>query len=374
MRAADAEYLRVVRPALLALLTAAPDDQARCAATIERLLGTEDRHRWDRFVTLASRHGVLGLVNAQIAGLAQVPEGVRQSALHKVALQELWHEHLERGLRRAIAVLTAAGVDACALKGPVLARRLYSPPAARYAVDVDLMIQPADLETALDAFARAGYTTETGATAEYLLKYGHHVQLSRPGEPPIELHFRAYAGFAVEVASDVLLAGAQRFSIGDGLSVLVPAPEEEFVYLAAHAAGHSFIRLVWLYDLKLFCRRYPALDWRRVAAVAERCSLKAAVAYTLRLLERWLNVTPSNVPAEFTRPSVAARVADRLLTEVSTPQPGSPRDKLGGLLFTSLLCDRMRSGLWLWQHHLGRMTRRRLYQLAPVYLPDRWSA
>jgi hypothetical protein len=62
------------------------------------------------------------------------------------------------------------------------------------------------------------------------------------------------------------------------------------------------------------------------------------------------------------------------LTEVSTPQPESPRDKVGGLIFTSLLCDTVRSGAWLLQHHLGRMTRRRLHQLAPVYLPDHWSA
>ena len=42
----------------------------------------------------------------------------------------------------------------------------------------------------------------------------------------IELHFRAYAGFGVELSADVLLARAQRFDLGEGLSVLVPAPEE----------------------------------------------------------------------------------------------------------------------------------------------------
>jgi hypothetical protein len=172
----------------------------------------------------------------------------------------------------------------------------------------------------------------------------------------------------------MLLARAQTFSLGGGLSVLVPPPEEEFVHLAAHAAGHSFIRLVWLYDLKLLCRRHPSLDWMGVADLAERYSVQAVVAYTLRLLEQWLDVSPANIPMALTRPSLRAHVADWLLTEVSTPQPASARDKLGGLLFTSLLCDRARSGLWLWQHHLGRMTRRRLYQLAPVYLPERWSA
>src|SRR5262245_5396238 len=373
MRAADAEYLRTVRPALLAVLKAAPDNPAACTRAIETLFAAGDHHVWDRFVASASRHGVLGILNAHMASMPQLPDALRQTVLHRVALEDLWHEHLDRGLRRAVSALTAAGIDACALKGPLLARRLYSPPAARYAVDVDLLVRPEHLETALDACSKAGYIPETGATANYLLKYGHHVGLSRPGEPPIELHFRAYAGFGVEIAADVLFARAERFSIGDGLSVAVPAPEEEFLYIATHAAGHSFIRLVWLYDLKLLCRHHPQLDWSHVADLARRCRLKTVVAYTLRLLERWLNVAIPNIPPDLTRPSVACRVADWLLTEVSTPQPDSPRDKLGGLFFTSLLCDTARSGVWLWQHHLGRMTRRRLYRLAPVYFPEHWS-
>ena len=47
---------------------------------------------------------------------------------------------------------------------------------------------------------------------------------------------------------------------------------------------------------------------------------------------------------------------------------------LGGLLFTSALCDSVRASAWLLQHHILRTTRRRLHRLAPVYLPDRWSA
>ena len=34
------------------------------------------------------------------------------------------------------------------------------------------------------------------------------------------------------------------------------AAEDEFVYLAVHAAAHGFVRLMWLYDLKLLCAKY----------------------------------------------------------------------------------------------------------------------
>jgi hypothetical protein len=56
---------------------------------------------------------------------------------------------------------------------------------------------------------------------------------------------------------------------------------------------------------------------------------------------------------------VRTRLADWLLPEVSSQQPASPRDNFGGLLFTSLLCDRLSSGFFLMQHHVTRSLRRR---------------
>jgi hypothetical protein len=191
---------------------------------------------------------------------------------------------------------------------------------------------------------------------------------------PIELHFRAYAGFGVELPASVLLDRAEPFRLSDTLSVLAPSPEDEFLYLATHAAGHSFIRLVWLYDLKLLVRRYPTLDWDRIASRAAAFGVATPVAYAARLLQNWLGVPVDGLPGSFRRPSLRSKMADRLLSEVSRPQPRSMRDNLGGLLFTSLLCDRLGSAAWLLQHHVLRSTRRRLHQIAPALLPERWSA
>src|SRR5262245_43728143 len=180
MRPTD-DYVGTLRPALLALLKAAPDDPATCFATIAKLLAIDHRLGWNRFVAFASRHGLLGIVDAQMVRMPQLSDDLRQMVLQRIALGELWDAHLHGGLRRAISALSAAGIDACALKGPVLARRLYSPPASRYAVDIDLLVHPDDRAMALEALTQSGYAAETGATAEYLLKYSHHLMLSRPG-------------------------------------------------------------------------------------------------------------------------------------------------------------------------------------------------
>ncbi len=154
----------------------------------------------------------------------------------------------------------------------------------------------------------------------------------------------------------------------------MPSAEDELIYLTAHAAGHSFIRLVWLYDVKLLVRRHAELDWERVADRAAALGVRTPVAYTLRLLSDWLGVALDGLPASLRPRGWRPRLADRLLAAVSTPQPPSIRDNLGGLIFTSLLCDRPSSGAWLIQHHLLRTMRRRLKRLAPAYLPARWSA
>ena len=138
--------------------------------------------------------------------------------------------------------------------------------------------------------------------------------------------------------------------------------------------SHSFIRLVWLYDLKLFVRRHPSLDWAAVARAAQSLGVAAAVAYTARLLNRWLAVDGMLFPEPFMRRGLRAHLADWLLAEASRPQPVSARDNLGGLLFTALLCDTTRRGVSLVGHHGWRTLRRRLRRLAPGYLPEEWSA
>jgi len=334
---------------------------------------TEQPDLAKQLMSRAAYHGVLGVISPLLPAMFALSDDDREALARRLALEELWHIHLMEGVKSAVRALAACGVQACALKGPVLAQRFYEPPSARQAMDVDLLVRPSELARALAALTAAGYAHETGVTAEYLLEYGHHLGVSKPETAPTELHFRAYAGFGTEVPADIVMGRARPFDLGDAGSVLIMAPEDEFVYLAAHAAGHSFIRLVWLYDLKQLLAHHSGLDWQRVAATAESFELATVVGYAIGLLQRWLGVTVTNLPDGLKRRGVRVRLADRLLTEVSTPQPKSVRDNVGGLLFTSMLCDRVGSGAWLVQHHAVRAIRRRIYRLAPNYLPEPWA-
>jgi len=366
--------MRTVSQAVVSMLRALPDDPERFGVLIDEMASAGSADLWNELVAHASYHGILGVIDSALAGYGQTATELRQTAMRRRAIEELWHAHLVGGLTTAVGILSNAGVASCALKGPVLSARLYPTPSARHSVDIDLLVRPDDVERALDAFVAAGFHVSDGVSTEYLRQYGHHLSMSRAATAPIELHFRAYSGFGVELSASDMLARARPIRFRDDFSILVLSPEDEFVYLAAHAAGHSFIRLVWLYDLKLLVKHHPELDWQQIAERAQRFGVASVVAYTIRLLDEWLGVAIPDVSNTLRRHGLRSRIADRLLTEVSTPQRRSIRDNFGGLLFTSLLCDRLQSGAWLLQHHILRTTRRRLQRLAPAYLPERWSA
>jgi hypothetical protein len=363
-----------MRAGLLQLLQVLPDQPGRLRDTLVAVTSGADRIAWQDLIDAASYHGVLNVLDWRLVPDADVPRAAQAAARQRLAVQQIWHGHLMSGLCTAVSALAAAGVRVCAVKGPVLAERLYPVPEARHCLDLDLLVRPEDFDHAVETLTHVGYRTGDPLTSDYLRRYSHHLEFSGAGLPPLELHFRTYAGFGAELPAGVLFDRAEPFRLSKTISVLTPSPEDEFLYLSVHAAGHSFIRLVWLYDLKLLILRHPSLDWDRVARTAATYGVTGPLAYATRLLQLWLGMPLGDLPPGLQRRNLRARMADWLLDEVSAPQPKSVRDNLGGLLFTSLLCDRVRSGGWLIQHHVLRSARRRLRQMAPSVLPERWSS
>jgi Uncharacterised nucleotidyltransferase len=358
--------MTAARGALLALLRTLPDHPAG-------VLDVAGESDWSSLVDQAAQDGILALL-APALRTAELPRSAAAALEQRLAVGAVWHRHVATTLEQVIPVFEAAGVKPVALKGPVLAERLYGDVLLRPCMDLDLLVAPGTLDTARRALEDAGYAGDTALQASYLLQHAHHLHFSRPGAPSIELHFRAYAGFGVVLAASALLDRAVPHVFLRRSTLLVPSPEDEFIYLAVHAAGHSFVRLVWLYDLKLLLRRHPTLDWDEVGRRAESLGVASAVGYATRLLEDWLDVAPAKIPRVLAHRGARAVMADRLLAEVSAPRARSIRDNVGGLVFTALLCDRVTSTAWLLQHHIGRAVRHRLQRLAPGYLPRDWAA
>ncbi|HEX7084826.1 MAG TPA: nucleotidyltransferase family protein [Vicinamibacterales bacterium] len=344
-----------------------PENPEACGAMLQQ------ESAWPALVEQARLHGFTGLLAGAGAGLRQgpPPDILRALELHR-AVSRAWYVHQWRTLEEILAAFAAGSVRAAVLKGPWLAHRLYPEPSDRHAVDLDVLIARADLDRALGILTAAGWHSGDGPAARYARRHHHHVQVTRDGSPPLELHFRARAGFGTIVESEPLLARASAARTPAGHQVLTLAPEDEFVYLALHAAGHAFARLIWLYDLKLLLRANPGFDWVLAATRAGQIGAGAPVAFACRLLRERLGLTIPPLPAlRGTGPRHAlARAVQRRVVADAGPLA---IDRLGGLAFTSLLSRSPLAALRLWSHHTARGLKRRMHRVAPRLVSPDWS-
>jgi hypothetical protein len=232
----------------------------------------------------AERHGLAGvLFDAYVAEEVPLPAGLERELATRAAARACDHAaHLDM-LRRIDGALDRAGLAGVALKGALLAERLYERPAARPTTDIDLLVAERDLDEAASALAAIEYTPSNDPSEAHFRNAGHHLHLLHPRAPCIELHFHAYRGFGGVLRSEPLLV--RSVSISGYRRVRALAPEDELLYLATHAAGHRFMRLGWLYDLLLLVRRLDDTACATAFARARASGMTRPLALALGLLE-----------------------------------------------------------------------------------------
>jgi hypothetical protein len=170
-----------------------------------------------------------------------------------------------------------------------------------------------------------------------------------------------------------LIGRSSAVSSAPGYGLRILAPEDELVYLATHAAAHAFVRLMWLYDLKLLCRRYAShIDWLAVVERARDLRVLTAVAFTCAMLRERLNVTLPDL-AELHPRGLRDHLARRIQERVARDEGILSLDRAGGLAFTSLLCDRPLAAARIWGHHATHMLKRRVQRRVPGLVPAHWA-
>lgn len=200
------------------------------------------------------------------------PEVERQLRLHRFGLAEAGLRNKSL-LLRTLDALAPVGVFPVVLKGYAFAVRYYSDPLLRPSVDVDILVARRELAAVETALRTLGLTRYDDP-AEEMEQYHHHIAFTGPSGH-VEVHFRATSGLGLKEREEGLALEAIPFEL-EGRQVRIPRPEDELVYLAVHAAQHVFLRLNWLYDLKLFLDR-TEIDWARVSAIARAAGMVPAV-------------------------------------------------------------------------------------------------
>lgn len=132
---------------------------------------------------VAGRLAEAGAADFEAAWTGHAGGTFRREALHGVAL--------EMSSAAVVRALARAGIAATLLKGPRLSEQLYGGPGVRPSSDVDVLVRPRDLDTAVRVLVSLGYAPPRDPrSAEGLPDL--HYQLVRPGRPVVELHWRIH--------------------------------------------------------------------------------------------------------------------------------------------------------------------------------------
>lgn len=340
------------------LLALWPDDPAGCEAVCAAI------RRWPPVLEEASRHGVLGVLSPLL--ITVVPAQVRGEIEQRRLAERLWSQSLEQTLGEVLAELEDAAIKTVLLKGPILSERLYGDATVRLSTDLDLLIRPADLDRAVQALHPLGYKAPDGPAEQYYRRHHHHLALDRPKGPRVELHFRAFTGFGIEIRAEEFVERSGRYPSSRGLACSILSPEDELLFLAIHAAGHGLARLGWLYDIKIWLRKYPHVHWPIVFARARRRQVEKALAFTLAVVHCWFGVA---IPSS-KRPT---RYEHQLLVWSENCPEDSRAGKLLAFWLQASLCDRPGLAFNYLSHHFGRIARRRMHQWLPAVIPEDWS-
>jgi hypothetical protein len=222
---------------------------------------------------------------------------------------------------RAIAMLADAGIRSTALKGPVLGEAIYGDPGRRPSSDIDLLVSPEQLQTAVEVVRGLGYGAPTDHVYDRGLPLLHFVLVHERGElPPLELHWRIH-WYEQSFARERLLPPAV-----DSLGEWHPAPADELAALLLFYARDGFVGLRLATDLSAWwdvhgadlplgaldelLRTYPA--FARVIPVA------------VEVAERMVGLPATQLVGDMPRLGLRERMAVRL----ANPSPRSSPSQL----------------------------------------------
>ena len=290
----------------------------------------------------AELHGVAGLVHdalgrARATGCAELE---REFAWREAA-RELDHAAHLKILRRIDVALAARGLVAVALKGPLLAERFYARPSARATSDIDLLVDEAKLEVTAAALEEVGYVGAAGSEEQRYRREHHHLHLSHPNALPLELHFHAYRGLGRTLHSEPFIARSRRYIESNLEAIRVLSPEDELVFLSVHGAAHRFVRLGWLFDLRLLAETL-SFDQRMLAfRRATQWGYARPLSFAIGLLIEVLGMNPSDLEPLVGNEPWRLRLVGALAAEPDGPL----RRSASRFLYSLALCDSPRAAL-----------------------------
>jgi hypothetical protein len=257
-------------------------------------------------------HWIIPLVAATVAAWPEefrappeVLSDLRQAQLTGIARSIL----TGRQCSTIIAALQESGIPVLLIKGPALARTVYTDPSFRQSSDIDLLVKPRDFEQCEKVMANLGYSCT--ARTFRLSRFAFHHQSFLPAGPGVhtEVHWNPDFGFNFFPASWVDEAFDRRIAVSSpDLSFETLSPVDHLTYLVFHnMIQHNHVRLDWIGDVARLCRQLRAPeDWEVLLSRSVQCHIRIPLELALSEAQLWTGYEipqPYSDPATWPEPS-----------------------------------------------------------------------
>ncbi len=201
-----------------------------------------------------------------------------------------------KGFLEVTDALRAAGIGFIPLKGFVLSQKIYGDPSFRFTGDVDLLLEPADIEKALSVMEKLGFVPSLfpwpsgEKQKQRLIGFRNQFALENPATGlDVELHWRLfYYPILPSGETDRIVKENLSTIAFQGRTFQVLNPELDLLFLLIHGGMHGWRRLKWLVDVHEIARQ-KLFDEKRFSALVATFRAERMVGLYNELIKSWFN-------------------------------------------------------------------------------------
>ncbi|MBT4640767.1 MAG: nucleotidyltransferase family protein [Deltaproteobacteria bacterium] len=291
-----------------------------------------DSINWEYFVSLTVRHRVWPIVYRVLSSQNSID--IPEEELSK--LKQLNRKNSLKALAfsaetsRVVSEFNKIGIPSLLLKGVALAQQLYGDISLRPSRDIDLLIQPSQLQKANQVLKQLGYQHQyfdiepfSPQQMRMLLKRNHHHNYKHPHRSVVlELHWKFKANFFGKF-NEIEHSNDNSFSIDiNNVQVKILNRRDNLLYLCVHGSLHGWFRLRWLQDFVLLSKMMTKEDWKDLWKRAKDQEILhiliqgCVLAHSLFDIPITLDLSDTNTPRKFLKPMIF-----QSLESISGPEP-----------------------------------------------------
>lgn len=271
---------------------------------------------WDRFLRVVRRHRLDGMVNHALAsaGVAVPPEAAE--ALERRAAQTARRNlTMAEESARLQQTFDNADIANLVLKGAAVTALAYGNEPVKQAWDIDLVVPPEQVESAIVLLGMAGYRLMSPAEKLTLEQLRIYVALGREfilaGREQIFVELKWTLDQNPSVLPGINARSPSQVVAGPGGSPIRTLTKDDlFSYICVHGGRHCFSRLKWLADIGALLAQEPPEEIERLYRAAAQRGAGRSAGVALLLCRQFLSADiPPALVAELEADRAVVRLA-----------------------------------------------------------------